>query len=34
MATHELPHRGIALDATQQIVFLVGQHDFLLGLGR
>jgi hypothetical protein len=27
MAPHELAHWGIALDATQQIVFFVGQHD-------
>src|SRR5262249_60574639 len=26
MAAHDLSHRGIALDATQQVVFLGGHH--------
>ena len=27
MAAHDLSHRGVALDATQQVVFLIGHHD-------
>ncbi len=26
MAAHQLAHRGIALDSTQQLVLLYGQH--------